>query len=251
MSQQRIQKLIAAAGVASRRQAEVLIRQGRVTVNGKTVTLGDKGGVDDEIRIDDKLLKTGARTIRMLLLNKPEGYLTTREDPGSRKTVFSLLPEPEQGRWINVGRLDLNTGGLLLFTTDGELANRLMHPSGQIEREYLCRVYGEINNKKINRLKHGINLKDKKIDAAFKSIECTRSHSKNHWFKVVITEGRNREVRRLWEAVDCQVSRLTRIRYGNVVLPESLASGKYKELTKRQIESLSGLIAPGPGITKT
>ncbi len=233
--QQRIQKIIARTGLASRRGAEALIRQGRVRLNDKLAVLGDKAAINDRIYVDDKEIKTADANLQVLLLNKPEGYITSRKDPQGRKSVFDLLPELTAGRWISVGRLDINTSGLLLFTSDGGFANLLMHPSSDIEREYMCRIYGGINNNKINKLKSGINLKPEMKTAFFKSIREVSSSGRNHWFSVVLTQGRYREVRRLWEAVDCQVSRLSRIRFGQLRLPGNLPKGKYLLLSDAQI----------------
>jgi len=235
----RVQKIIAESGLASRRKAEKLIEQGRVSVNSTIAKLGDRACLDDEIRVDNKLLKfTSVDKHQVIILNKPEGYLTTRHDPKQRKTVFELLPEVDQGRWINVGRLDINTSGLLLFTNDGQLANQLMHPSSQIEREYLCRIYGEINDNKINKLKKGIKLKPENKLSLFAKINMTQSRGKNHWIKVILKQGKYREVRRLWQAVDCQVNRLTRIRFGDITLPENLTKGNYQKLSQNQVAKL-------------
>ena len=237
---QRVQKIIADCGFTSRRQAEQLIEQGRVTVNDKKIALGTKALASDEIRIDNKLLNSAAATTQpeVILLNKPEGYITTRSDPKNRKTVFQLLPKPKQGRWISIGRLDINTSGLLLFTTDGQLANKLMHPSAQIERDYLCRVYGDINSNKINRLKNGIKLNTENNISLFHTINIIESKGKNHWVRVVLLQGKYREVRRLWLAVGCQVSRLIRIRYGSIKLPDNLNKGHYQVLSTKRIQQL-------------
>ena len=242
VSQQRVQKFIAQTGLASRRKAEALIKQGRVTINNKTAVLGDKVGADDQVHVDDELVKEHQTDLQILLLNKPEGYITTRNDPQHRKSVFELLPELKQGRWINIGRLDLNTSGLLLFTTDGGVANQLMHPSANLEREYLCRVYGTINNNKINKIKNGVKLKPENILAKFKSVTAVTNVSKNQWYKVVLMQGRYREVRRIWQSVDCQVSRLSRIRFANIHLPEELAKGKHIYLTQEQVATLKQTI---------
>ncbi len=239
----RIQKIIAESGHASRRKAEQLIEQGRVRVNGNIAKLGDRAGYDDQIRIDNKLINFSAiGEKQVILLNKPEGYLTTRNDPENRKTVFELLPKLTQGRWINVGRLDINTSGLLLFTTDGQLANQLIHPSSQLEREYLCRIFGKINSNKINKLKKGIKLKNEDYISSFAVVDITQSKGQNHWVKVVLKHGKYREVRRLWQAVDCQVSRLIRIRFANLRLPKNLPKGQYRKLSEKQITSLENMI---------
>ena len=238
MTLQRIQKIIAESGYASRRKAEVLIEQGRVRVNSKIASLGDKASSNDVIRVDNKPINSSISNQQVILLNKPEGYLTTRSDPKNRKTVFELLPKLNQGRWISVGRLDINTSGLILFTTDGQLANQLMHPSSQLEREYLCRVFGKINSNKINRLKEGIKLDDEKYISSFSALTVTQSNGLNHWVKATLKQGKYREVRRLWQAVDCQVNRLTRIRFANIHLPKNLPKGKILELSEKQIKEL-------------
>lgn len=243
MALQRIQKIIAESGQASRRKAEQLIEQGRVSVNNRIVKIGDKASYADDIRVDNKSINSSpADEQQIILLNKPEGYLTTRSDPKNRKTVFELLPKLNQGRWINVGRLDINTAGLLLFTTDGHLANRLMHPSSELEREYLCRIYGDINNSKINKLKRGIKLKNEERESMFAVVDITQSAGRNHWIKVTLKQGKYREVRRLWQAVDCQVSRLTRIRFACIYLPKNLAKGNHQRLSKKQVSDLKSLI---------
>lgn len=240
---QRIQKIIAQSGLASRREAESLIKQGRVKLNQKMAVLGDKATADDEIHVDGKRIESARADFQVLLLNKPEGYITTRKDPKGRKSVFELLPDINAGRWISVGRLDINTAGLLLFTSDGEFANQLMHPSSNIDREYMCRIFGKINDNKIKKLREGIKLDYDNNKSFFKSITALSSAAQNHWFKVVLTQGRYREVRRLWQAVDCQVNRLTRIRYGNICLPEDLKKGKFIYLSDQQLKLLRSSIA--------
>lgn len=244
MSQtQRLQKIIAQSGLTSRRQAESLIRQGRVKVNGSIAALGDKACQKDSICVDGKRISVNpAEGVEVLLLNKPEGYICSRKDPGGRRTVFELLPEITSGRWIGVGRLDINTTGLLLFSSNGELANRLMHPSANIEREYICRVYGEINKHKINRLREGIKLDSYKSLSSFHSISPVSGSGRNQWYKVVLTQGRYREVRRLWQAVGCQVNRLSRIRFGDLVLPKRLSVGKSQYLTDEQVDRLRQMV---------
>ena len=233
--QQRIQKIIAQSGLASRREAESLIKQGRVKLNQKLAILGDKASANDQIYVDGKKIEPVQTDHQVLLLNKPEGYITTRKDPKGRKSVFELLPDINAGRWISVGRLDINTSGLLLFTSDGEFANQLMHPSSNIDREYMCRVFGKINDNKIKKLRDGIKLDYDNKKSFFKSITAVSSAAQNHWFKVVLTQGRYREVRRLWQAVDCQVNRLSRIRYGKIYLPEGLQKGKFNYLSDQQM----------------
>jgi 23S rRNA pseudouridine2605 synthase len=227
----RLQKLLAAAGLGSRRQVEEWIAAGRLTVAGRVARLGDRAGPEDEIRLDGRRLELGppqAAAHQVLLYHKPAGEVTTRRDPQGRPTVFERLPPPPGGRWIVVGRLDVNTSGLLLFTTDGELAHRLMHPSSQIEREYLVRVRGRPGGDTIRRLLRGIALDDG--PAAFDRIveeplPAGEPEARNASYRVVLHEGRNREVRRLWEAAGYEVSRLLRIRYGPIKLPRELRPG--------------------------
>lgn len=234
---ERLQKYLAKYGVASRRKIEQLIKDGEIMVNGKVATLGCK--VTDNCKIvicgrpfvspkkySDSQLKT-----RLIAYHKPIGKISSSHDPHHTKTVFDDLPHLRNSKWIGIGRLDINTSGLLLFTNDGELANRLMHPSNNFEREYLVRVLGDVTPQKIKQLLKGVMLDDGL--AKFKKISQLKqdeSNSANKWFKVVLTEGRNREVRRLWEAVDCKVSRLSRIRFGPYALPRSLAPGEYIEI---------------------
>jgi 23S rRNA pseudouridine2605 synthase len=246
----RLQKLLAAAGLGSRRAIEQWIRDGRLTVGGRTAQLGDRASPEDDIRLDGRKLDLGpARlpTREVLLYHKPLGEVTTRSDPQGRPTVFERLPAPRNGRWITVGRLDVNTSGLLLFTTDGELAHRLMHPSSEIEREYLVRVRGRPPADVISRLLRGVELEDG--PARFDRITHepgtvweagAGSHTS---FRVVLHEGRNREVRRLWSAVGFEVSRLLRIRYGPIELPRDLRPGAARVVDAALTERLAGLAA--------
>ncbi len=218
----RLQKLLAGAGLGSRRTIEGWIREGRVSVAGHTAELGDRASPRDDVRLDGRKLDLGraAPCARELLLyNKPLGEVTTRSDPQGRPTVFERLPPPGHGRWIAVGRLDVNTSGLLLLTTDGELAQRLMHPSSEIEREYLVRVRGRPDPATLRRLLTGVELEDGL--ARFDRMVAEGPGA----FRVVLHEGRNREVRRLWGAVGHEVSRLLRIRYGPIELPRDLRPG--------------------------
>ncbi len=243
----RLQKLIASAGIGSRRQVEQWIREGRLTVGGRLAQLGDRAGAGEEIRLDGrrldlKLVQAGPE--QALLYYKPIGEVTTRRDPRGRPTVFDRLPVPRHGRWIVVGRLDVDTAGLLLFTTDGELAHRLMHPSSRIEREYLVRLRGQPRPQTIRQLLRGVELDDG--PAAFDRIEpCSAQATpgsddvRNAVYRVVLHEGRNREVRRLWEAVGHEVSRLLRLRYGPIHLPRDLKPGDWRYLDER----LSGALA--------
>ena len=227
----RLQKLLAGSGHGSRRAIEEWIRAGRITVNGKIAQLGDRAVPGDDVRLDGKALETGVSTQThvVLVYNKPMGEVTSRADPEGRPTVFDGLPPPPLGRWIVVGRLDFMTSGLLLFTTDGELAHRLMHPSAQVDREYLVRSRDILSAAQLLRLQTGVRLEDG--DARFDSIAQTRIEGTHAWYRVVLREGRNREVRRLWQAVGSDVSRLLRIRYGPVQLPRELAAGSWQLLT--------------------
>lgn len=227
----RLQKLLAAAGLGSRRQVEQWITEGRLTVAGRVAKLGDRAAADDEVCLDGRRLDLGAghpAAHQVLLYHKPVGEVTTRQDPQRRPTVFERLPPPARGRWIVVGRLDVNTSGLLLFTTDGDLAHRLMHPSSGIEREYLVRVRGRPVPDALAKLLRGIPLEDGL--AAFDRIVESSAEFRNTSYRVVLHEGRNREVRRLWEAVGYEVSRLLRIRYGPIELPRDLRPGQWRLL---------------------
>lgn len=237
---ERIQKLLARAGVGSRREVEGWIEAGRLVINGQPVEPGQKATVDDRIELDGKRLDitAGAEVVRRVLIyNKPEGEVTTRRDPEGRPTVFDRLPRLRDHRWIAIGRLDINTTGLVLFTTDGELANRLMHPSRQIDREYAVRVFGEVDEAMIQRLSEGVLLDDGM--AKFSDISEAGGKGINQWFHVTLLEGRNREVRRLWESQGVRVSRLKRVRYGPVFLPSRLTVGKWEELDQKAVDSLS------------
>lgn len=237
---EKLQKVLANAGTGSRREMEKWIEQGRISVNGTVATLGDRVEKEDQIRVDGHLLtqQTEQPICRVLMYNKPEGELCSRKDPEGRATVFDRLPNIANGRWIAVGRLDINTSGLLLFTNDGELANRLMHPKHEVEREYAVRVFGEVDNSMINTLKKGVKLEDG--EAKFSTIKKRPGDgdSLNSWFNVTLSEGRNREVRRLWESQDVQVSRLIRVSYGGLELEKRLPQGAWMELELPQLNSL-------------
>jgi 23S rRNA pseudouridine2605 synthase len=244
----RLQKLLATAGLASRRQVEQWIAAGRLTVGGRIAKLGDRAGLGDEICLDGRRLDLGppqpvARQV--LLYHKPLGEVTTRRDPQGRPTVFDHLPPPQHGRWIVVGRLDVNTAGLLLFTTDGDLAHRLMHPSSGIEREYLARVRGRPNGDTIRKLLRGVPLEDG-LAAFDRVIEepSPRGEPENASFRLVLHEGRNREVRRIWEAVGYGVSRLLRIRYGPIELPRDLRAGGWRLLDESLVAALAAAQPP-------
>jgi 23S rRNA pseudouridine2605 synthase len=249
----RLQKLLAEAGLGSRRAVEGWIRGGRLTVGGRKAQLGDRATAADDVRLDGKRLRLGtgeAKPHELLLYYKPAGEVTTRSDPEGRPTVFERLPPPRRGRWINVGRLDVNTTGLLLLTTDGKLAHRLMHPSSEVEREYLVRVRGQPSQEVLAQLLLGVRLEDGA--ASFGRITAdtweedgggSRSHST---FRVVLTEGRNREVRRLWQAVGFEVSRLKRVRYGPIELPRDLKPGGTRQAGPAFLEKLVQAVAPAP-----
>jgi 23S rRNA pseudouridine2605 synthase len=246
----RLQKLLAASGLGSRRTVEEWIRAGRVSVAGRVAQLGDRAGPADEVCLDGHRLTLSApdNAQELLLYYKPVGEVTTRADPQRRPTVFERLPEPANGRWISVGRLDVNTAGLLLLTTDGELAHRLMHPSSEVEREYLVRLRGEPGAQVIRQLLGGVQLEDG--PARFDRIvaqdreggDDAASHTS---FRVVLHEGRNREVRRLWNAVGFEVSRLLRIRYGPVELPRDMRPGSARRADPAVLEALRAAVRRG------
>ena len=236
---EKLQKVLARAGKGSRREMETVISAGRVSVDGKAVYLGDRVNGNEVIRLDGHIVSVKPieeQICRILMYNKPEGEMCTRKDPEGRPTVFDRLPKLDGGRWVSVGRLDINTSGLLLFTTDGELANRLMHPSQQVEREYAVRVFGEIDEAMLQRLRAGVKLEDG--PAKFNKITYKGGEGRNHWFHVVLTEGRNREVRRLWESQEVQVSRLIRVRYGDIDMNRQLPLGGWQEMPLNQVNYL-------------
>lgn len=223
--------MLARAGLGSRRKLEGRIEAGEVKLDGKAAELGSTVREGSVIEMDAQRWRVETRPAehRTLIYHKPEGEVTTRSDPEGRRTVFERLPRLDRGRWIAIGRLDINTAGLLILTTDGELANRMMHPSGQVDREYLCRIRGMVSEEQVEQLKRGVQLDDG--PARFTDVvagEVTGGHS---WYTVALMEGRYREVRRLWEAVGLQVARLKRVRFGPVFLPSRVKSGQYEELT--------------------
>lgn len=236
--EERLHKVLAQAGMGSRRALEERIEKGEVRVNGDVAVIGTLLRSGDRVDLDNRSFIATAQSepARVLMYNKPEGELTTRDDPEGRATVFENLPRLKGSRWIAVGRLDINTTGLLLLTTDGELANALMHPSSQIEREYVVRIHGEVSDDVLQRLRTGVMLEDG--EARFDEIESIGSSDSHLWFRVVLHEGRNREVRRMWEAVGFQVSRLKRVRYGAISLPRLLLRGQSQELAAEQVEEL-------------
>jgi 23S rRNA pseudouridine2605 synthase len=234
---ERLQKLLATAGHGSRREIEQWIRDGRVTLAGRVAQLGERADAGADIRLDGRALHTAVASERAVLMyHKPLGEVTTRRDPAGRPTVFERLPPPTSGRWVVIGRLDVNTTGLLLFTTDGALAHRLMHPSAEVEREYLVRVHGCPTAELLERLRTGVQLEDG--PAHFERIEPKGRSESHSWFRVTLREGRNREVRRLWQEVGLEVSRLARLRYGPVGLPEDLRPGQWRLLGDREARLL-------------
>jgi 23S rRNA pseudouridine2605 synthase len=253
----RLQKLLAETGLGSRRAVEEWIRGGRVTVGGRKAQLGDRATAGDDVRLDGKRIRLAAPEAiphELLLYYKPAGEVTTRSDPEGRPTVFEHLPAPRRGRWISVGRLDVNTTGLLLLTTDGRLAHRLMHPSSEVEREYLVRLRGRPSEEVLAQLLLGVRLEDGAASFARITADtweeaggagggASRSHST---FRVVLTEGRNREVRRLWQAVGFEVSRLKRIRYGPIELPRDLKPGGTRLAGPSFLERLARAGTPPP-----
>ena len=244
----RLHKALADLGLGSRREIEGWIEAGRVTVNGRRAVLGQRLAHGDRVAVDGKPVRlpdAEPAAIRVIAYNKPEGEICSRRDPEGRPTVFAALPRLRDGRWIIVGRLDLNTTGLLLATDSGELANRLMHPGSSIEREYLVRVLGEVDPALLARLRAGVLLDDGM--AAFDDIRELKGEGSNRWFAVVLREGRNREVRRLWESQGCKVSRLKRVRFGTVALGPRERRGTCRELDEAEVRALCasvGLIPP-------
>jgi len=240
---EKLQKILAQAGLGSRREMERWIEQGRVKLNGERAQLGARAERRDEILVDGKKIDgSSAKNRRVLVYNKPEGEVCTRNDPEGRPTVFDNLPKLKGERWIAVGRLDINTSGLLLFTTDGELANKLMHPStNTVDREYAVRIAGEVNDETIEQLKKGVVLEDG--IAKFTDVQFFDGDGFNQWYHVCIMEGRNREVRRLWESQGVKVSRLKRVRYGCIFLPKKVSVGRWVELGQKDTDELSALVS--------
>ena len=234
---ERIQKLIANAGYGSRRWAERLIEQGRISINKKPAKLGDKAIITDKVTIDGRLIDLGRfseEETKVLILNKQAGVICSNKDEEGRKSVFEFLPD--NTRWVMVGRLDLNTSGLLLFTNNGELANKLMHPSSQIDREYAVRVLGKVEDEHIKMLTNGIDLEDG--FSKFHRVTIGGGEGANRWYHVVLREGRKREVRRLWEALGFKVSRLIRTRFSDIRLPEKLRANQSEYLKPKQVQAL-------------
>lgn len=241
-TEERLQKLLAQAGLGSRRELEEWIAAGRVMVNGQVAKLGDRASRKDKIQVDGKRvhLENAIEEHRVIVYSKPEGVICSRHDPEGRPTVFDHLPKLKNQRWISVGRLDINTSGLLILTTDGELANRLMHPSYEVDREYAVRIHGAVDDAMLRRLQEGVLLEDGM--ARFTDIQASGGDATNHWFHVVLMEGKNREVRRLWESQGVQVSRLKRVRYGCIFLPSRLKVGAWEELNNKEVNELRSLV---------
>ena len=251
---EKLQKVLARAGFGSRREIETWIAKGRIKVNGKVAVIGDRVIDDDKIIVDGKKLapqKKIREDRRVILYNKPENEVSTRSDPEGRRTVFDKLPPLKHGRWVSVGRLDLNTSGLMLFTTDGELANRLMHPSSQIEREYAVRILGDVTPEMVQEMHKGVIIEDHLC--RFTDIQHYGGEGVNQWYHVVLLEGRNREVRKLWESQGVKVSRLKRVRFGPLFIPSSVVKGRFNELGKTEIDKLLKLVnkeSEAPGLKK-
>ena len=238
----RIHKVLAEHGHGSRRGIEQLIKQNKVEVNGKIAKIGQLVSEKDSFKIEGKsifLKPKDQKDIRILIYNKKVGEVSSRRDPENRPTIFDNLPRLNSGRWVSVGRLDINTSGLILFTNNGELANKLMHPSSLIEREYVARIHGLVTRKIVQKLVDGVKLEDGL--ARFTDVQEGKKGKTNQWFAMVIMEGRTREVRRLWESQNLQVSRLKRVRYGDIFLPANLKQGSYKELSKGEVKVIEHL----------
>ncbi len=235
---ERLQKVMASAGLGSRRALEKQIGGGHVRVNGEPAVLGQSAAPGDVVAFNQQRWLVVSKAIRQrtLIYNKPEGEVTSRSDPEGRPTVFDRLPRLNYGRWVAIGRLDINTTGLLLLTTDGELAHTMMHPSSNVDREYACRIRGQASQEQIDLLLKGVELDDG--PARFSDIQEAGGSGENHWYHVTIMEGRNREVRRLWESLGLTVSRLKRVRYGAAFLPKRLHMGRWSEITPREHEIL-------------
>ena len=240
---ERVQKVLARGGLGSRREIERWIVDGKLSINGKPVKLGDHLIEGDHLQLNGRVVvwqKYAKQPIRVLIYHKPTGEVVTRRDPDGRPVIFTQLPKLSIGRWIAVGRLDINTQGLLLVTNNGELANRLMHPSSEMDREYAVRILGDVNEEIISRLKQGVELEDG--EAHFDDVQFNGGEGANKWYHVTVKEGRNRLVRRLWESQNKVVSRLMRVRYGPIVLPENLRAQSYHELDEKALDALLALV---------
>jgi len=244
---QKLQKVLAQAGLGSRRAMEEIIKGGKVKVNGAVATLGSRVTTEDMIQVGRRQIKfkVTTRLPRVILYHKPEGEIVSRDDPAGRRSVFEKLPVIRSAKWLAIGRLDFNTGGLLIFTTSGELANRLMHPRFEVEREYAVRLFGALTPVQIAELKKGVRLSDG--DARFEQLDDQGGEGRNRWYRVMLKEGRNRVVRRMFEALGIQVSRLMRVRFGIVDLPPRLKRGAWVELKESEIKMLLDWVgSPAP-----
>jgi len=239
----KLQKLLAQKGLGSRREMEALIASGRISINGRTAVIGDRVSAQDRVQIDKRIIRFdfADRLPQVLLYHKPEGEIVSRSDPEGRPTVFDKLPHLKSSKWTAIGRLDFNTSGLLIFTTDGSLANRLMHPRFEVEREYAVRIIGELTAAQITQLTTGIQLDDGV--ASFDLLIEEGGEGINHWYRVVLREGRNREVRRMFETIGVTVSRLMRVRFGPINLPPRIKRGQWLELSEKEIRRLLALLA--------
>ena len=239
----KLQKLLAQKGLGSRREMEELIATGAVSVNDRTATLGDRAGPGDVIRIGRRVIRVHAEADlpKVLLYHKPEGEIVSRHDPEGRPSVFDKLPHLRSSKWTAIGRLDFNTSGLLIFTNDGTLANRLMHPRFEMEREYAVRILGELTEEQMQQLTTGVTLDDG--EAAFTYLADQGGEGSNHWYRVILKEGKNREVRRMFEAIGLTVSRLMRVRFGPVNLPPRIKRGQWLELDEKETRRLLSLIS--------
>lgn len=246
---ERLQKWLAGQGLGSRRHMESMIAEGRITVNGEVAKIGSRVTGNERIKIDGRLIRQPNQhdfRPKAIVYHKPPGEICTRSDPQGRPTVFERLPRLARGRWIGVGRLDFQTSGVLLLTNDGELANRLMHPSAGLVREYSVRVLGDVSDAVLKKLRRGLELEDG--PAKFDCVEFAGGEGSNRWYTVAVSEGRNRLVRRLWEAAGFRVSRLIRIRFGPIRLSRSLRAGKIRFLGPAELDGLydaAGLSPPG------
>ncbi len=235
---QKLQKILAQAGLGSRRMMETWIEAGRITVNGKVAGVGTRVMPVDRLQVDGRDIKIASTEapVRVLLYHKPEGEIVTRDDPQGRETVFSRLPRLQGSRWLSIGRLDVSTSGLLIFTTSGALANSMMHPRFEVEREYAARVFGKLTDEQGRMLLAGVTLEDGPARCA--SLIDEGGEGSNHWYRLIMTEGRNRIVRRLFEAVGFTVSRLIRVRYGPIILPPRLKRGQIEDLPAAEVKQL-------------
>ena len=239
----KLQKLLAQKGLGSRREMEALIAAGEVSVNGKIAVVGDRVGAEDVVRIGKRVIRLNLEESlpKVLLYHKPEGEIVSQHDPEGRPSVFDKLPHLRSSKWIEIGRLDFNTSGLLVFTTDGVLANRLMHPRFEVEREYAVRILGELTAEQMTQLTTGVELADG--PAAFSYLAEQGGEGINHWYRVILKEGKNREVRRMFEAIGLTVSRLMRVRFGPINLPPRIKRGQWLELEEKEIRRLLSLVA--------